>query len=89
MICFSPQFKGHGIAERAEDYAEELAEVARDKDSPLRADAARALIGVKLKADVAARVIEQGRPPAKDLDASCTLKLAPMPFFTTLSGPAP
>ena len=26
---------------------------------------------------------------AKDLDSSCTLKLAPMPFFTTLSGPAP
>jgi pimeloyl-ACP methyl ester carboxylesterase len=26
---------------------------------------------------------------ARDLDASCTLKLAPMPFFTTLSGPAP
>lgn len=26
---------------------------------------------------------------AKDLDASCTRKLAPMPFFTTLSGPAP
>jgi pimeloyl-ACP methyl ester carboxylesterase len=26
---------------------------------------------------------------AKNLDASCTKKLAPMPFFTTLSGPAP
>lgn len=26
---------------------------------------------------------------AQDLDASCTLKLSPMPFFTTLSGPAP
>jgi pimeloyl-ACP methyl ester carboxylesterase len=26
---------------------------------------------------------------AKDLDASCTEKLRPMPFFTTLSGPAP
>jgi pimeloyl-ACP methyl ester carboxylesterase len=26
---------------------------------------------------------------ARDLDTSCTLKLAPMPFFTTLSGPAP
>jgi pimeloyl-ACP methyl ester carboxylesterase len=26
---------------------------------------------------------------AKDLDARCTEKLAPMPFFTTLAGPAP
>ena len=26
---------------------------------------------------------------AKDLDVSCTEKLRPMPFFTTLSGPAP
>ncbi|MEO8062512.1 MAG: alpha/beta hydrolase [Pseudomonadota bacterium] len=26
---------------------------------------------------------------AKDLDATCTEKLAPMPFFTTLAGPAP
>jgi pimeloyl-ACP methyl ester carboxylesterase len=26
---------------------------------------------------------------AKDLDTSCTLKLPPMPFFTTLAGPAP
>jgi pimeloyl-ACP methyl ester carboxylesterase len=26
---------------------------------------------------------------AHGLDASCTLKLAPMPFFTTLAGPAP
>jgi pimeloyl-ACP methyl ester carboxylesterase len=26
---------------------------------------------------------------ARGLDASCTQKLAPMPFFTTLSGPAP
>jgi len=26
---------------------------------------------------------------AKDLDTSCTAKLAPMPFFTTLAGPAP
>jgi hypothetical protein len=26
---------------------------------------------------------------AKDLDDSCTLKLPTMPFFTTLSGPAP
>ena len=26
---------------------------------------------------------------AKDLDATCTKKLAPMPFFTTLAGPAP
>jgi pimeloyl-ACP methyl ester carboxylesterase len=26
---------------------------------------------------------------AKDLDASCTARLPPMPFFTTLAGPAP
>jgi pimeloyl-ACP methyl ester carboxylesterase len=26
---------------------------------------------------------------AKDLDTACTLKLPPMPFFTTLAGPAP
>jgi pimeloyl-ACP methyl ester carboxylesterase len=26
---------------------------------------------------------------AKDLDTSCTQKLPPMPFFTTLAGPAP
>jgi pimeloyl-ACP methyl ester carboxylesterase len=36
---------------------------------------------------IMARFIDAGT--AKDLDASCTLKLAPMPFFTTLSGPAP
>jgi putative heme-binding domain-containing protein len=35
----------------------------------LRADAQRALIGVKLKAGAVERVIEAGRPPAKDLDA--------------------
>ena len=29
------------------------------------------------------------RHGAKDLDASCTEKLPPMPFFTTLAGPAP
>jgi pimeloyl-ACP methyl ester carboxylesterase len=26
---------------------------------------------------------------AKGLDSTCTQKLAPMPFFTTLAGPAP
>jgi len=36
---------------------------------------------------VIAKFIDAGT--AKDLDASCTQKLAPMPFFTTLSGPAP
>jgi pimeloyl-ACP methyl ester carboxylesterase len=36
---------------------------------------------------VMAKFIETGT--AKDLDASCTLRLSPMPFFTTLSGPAP
>jgi pimeloyl-ACP methyl ester carboxylesterase len=36
---------------------------------------------------VMAKFIEAGT--ARDLDASCTLKLSPMPFFTTLSGPAP
>lgn len=36
---------------------------------------------------IIAKFIDTGT--AKDLDASCTLKLAPMPFFTTLSGPAP
>lgn len=36
---------------------------------------------------IIAKFIDAGT--AKDLDASCTQKLAPMPFFTTLSGPAP
>jgi pimeloyl-ACP methyl ester carboxylesterase len=36
---------------------------------------------------IIAKFIDAGT--AKGLDASCTLKLAPMPFFTTLSGPAP
>jgi len=36
---------------------------------------------------IIARFIDAGS--ARDLDASCTQKLAPMPFFTTLSGPAP
>jgi putative membrane-bound dehydrogenase-like protein len=58
-----------GLAERAQDYTDELAALANDKESPLRADAARALIGVKLKAGAVSRVIEAGRPPAKDLDA--------------------
>jgi hypothetical protein len=26
---------------------------------------------------------------ARDLDTACTQKLPPMPFFTTLAGPAP
>ena len=26
---------------------------------------------------------------ARDLDASCTQKVPPMPFFTTLAGPSP
>ena len=36
---------------------------------------------------VMASFVEAGS--AKDLDSSCTEKLAPMPFFTTLAGPAP
>jgi pimeloyl-ACP methyl ester carboxylesterase len=36
---------------------------------------------------IIARFITAGT--AKDLDATCTEKLAPMPFFTTLAGPAP
>jgi pimeloyl-ACP methyl ester carboxylesterase len=36
---------------------------------------------------IIARFIAAGT--AKGLDASCTEKLAPMPFFTTLAGPAP
>jgi pimeloyl-ACP methyl ester carboxylesterase len=36
---------------------------------------------------VIARFIEAGT--ARDLDSTCTLKLAPMPFFITPSGPAP
>jgi pimeloyl-ACP methyl ester carboxylesterase len=36
---------------------------------------------------VMARFVEAGS--AKELDTKCTEKLAPMPFFTTLAGPAP
>ncbi len=58
-----------GLAERAQDYADELAAIAKDQQAPLRADAARALIGVKLKGGAINRTPEKGRPPAKDLDA--------------------
>jgi pimeloyl-ACP methyl ester carboxylesterase len=36
---------------------------------------------------IIARFLDTGT--ARGLDTTCTLKLAPMPFFTTLSGPAP
>jgi pimeloyl-ACP methyl ester carboxylesterase len=45
------------------------------------------LLGVPCVDRVMASFIEAGS--AKNLDATCTEKLAPMPFFTTLAGPAP
>jgi pimeloyl-ACP methyl ester carboxylesterase len=45
------------------------------------------LLGVPCVDRVMAGFIQAGT--AKGLDATCTEKLAPMPFFTTLAGPAP
>ncbi len=44
-------------------------------------------LGVPCVDRVMANFIEAGS--AKDLDVSCTQKVPPMPFFTTLAGPAP
>lgn len=62
-----------GLADRAQEYAEELYAIAKDAGSPLRDDAARALIGVKVKDPVLKdatffRHPESGRPPPKNLD---------------------
>jgi putative heme-binding domain-containing protein len=56
-----------GLADRAQEYADELIEVAKNQGSPLRADAVRALIGVK--GVPIAHVPEKDRPAAKELDA--------------------
>jgi hypothetical protein len=45
------------------------------------------LLGAPCVDRVMASFVEKGS--AKDLDSTCTEKLAPMPFFTTLAGPAP
>jgi putative membrane-bound dehydrogenase-like protein len=63
-----------GLADFAQKYAEEFYAIAKDAASPLRDDATRALIGVKLKDPVLKdawffRYPEPGRPPAKNLDA--------------------
>ena len=44
-------------------------------------------IGAPCVDRVMANFIQAGS--AKDLDVSCTQKVPPMPFFTTLAGPAP
>jgi putative heme-binding domain-containing protein len=58
-----------GLAERAEQMRDEFQELARTKESPLRAEAVRALIGVKLKDPSLAHIPEKDRPSPKDLDA--------------------
>lgn len=64
--------RGHatlGLADRAEQWATELAELAANKDSALRHDAIRALIGVTLNDPAILHTPEKDRPPANDLDA--------------------
>ena len=58
-----------GLADRAQEFADEFVGIARNNESPLQLDALRALIGVKLKDGAIGNRVEPNRPAAKELDA--------------------
>ena len=58
-----------GLTERTQEWALEMHAIATDKKSPLRDDAARAMMDVKIEGARFLRSPIMGRPPAKDIDA--------------------